>query len=480
MKIKDLLKKIPVKKVSGPLDTEITGIFYDSRQVRSGGLFVAFPGQQTDGTKYIGEALKRGARVIVSQYPSDSETGVVYIYVENARKTLGLLANAFYGNLSEKLQVVGVTGTNGKTTVSHLLRDLLQASGHQTGLLGTVAYEIGDHKIPAKRTTPEAPEIHNFFQKMVYENCDHAVMEVSSHALDLYRVHGIDFSLVIFTNLTQDHLDYHKNMDEYFAVKAKLFTPNTPAVVNADDAWGKQLIKKIKNKSVLYTYGFQLDADVRAFDEKLDEHGSIFTVQTPWGTATAKIKLLGRFNIYNALAALTAGGMLGLNLNQMIQSLAQISAIPGRLQRVPSRKKYHIFIDYAHTDDALRNVLKTLREICTGRLIVVFGCGGDRDRKKRKLMGQVANEWADHIIVTSDNPRKEEPEEIIAEILEGIPHLEKVDVVVDRREAIRTGLANLKKRDILLIAGKGHETYQELKDTIIPFNDFDVVQEILR
>ena len=472
MKINDLLKNIATQKISGSVETEITGIFYDSRQVRSGGLFVAFSGQQTDGAEYIGDALKRGAGAIVSEYPSDSEAGVVHIQVEDARKTLGLLANSFYGNLSQKLRVVGVTGTNGKTTVAHLLRDILQAAGHQTGLLGTVAYEVGNHKIPAKRTTPEAPEIHNFFLKMVHADCDHAVMEVSSHAIDLHRVHGIDFSLAIFTNLTQDHLDYHKNMEEYFLVKSKLFPSNQPSVINLDDPWGKRLVEMNAANSSLCTYGFSPDSDVRALDEKLNEHGSTFTVQTPWGTGKVKTQLLGRFNIYNALAALAAGGMLGLELDQMIHSLSKIPAVSGRLERVSTRKKYHIFIDYAHTDDALQNVLKTLREICAGRLVVIFGCGGDRDRKKRRLMGRVAANLADHIVVTSDNPRKEKPEEIIAEILEGIPSLEEVEVVVDRREAIRAGVLGLKKKDILLIAGKGHETYQELRDTIIPFNDF--------
>jgi len=479
MKIKTLIESIPTQQISGDVETEISGIYYDSRQVRPGGLFVAFSGEHTDGTEYIGDALNRGATAVVSEYPTISEAGVVHIQVKNAREVLGLLASQFYGNLSRELCVIGITGTNGKTTVTYLLRDLLQDAGHKTGLLGTVAYEIGDHKIPATRTTPEAPEIHDFFQKMVHAQCDHAVMEVSSHALDLHRVEGITFSLALFTNLTQDHLDYHHTLEDYFLVKAKLFKGGHPAVINLDDPWGKRLLTLLDANTTTCTYGFNPDADVYATHEMLTEKGSTFSIHTPWGKGKIRSQLLGRFNIYNVLAALAAGGVLGLNLDTMIRTLSKIPAVSGRLERVQNRKKLHVFIDYAHTDDALKNVLKTLREICKGRLVVVFGCGGDRDRKKRRLMGRVAAELADHIVVTSDNPRKEEPEEIIAEILEGMPSLENVDVVVDRREAIRAGLSKLKRKDILLVAGKGHETYQELRDTIIPFNDRDVVREIL-
>jgi UDP-N-acetylmuramoyl-L-alanyl-D-glutamate--2,6-diaminopimelate ligase len=337
-----------------------------------------------------------------------------------------------------------------------------------------VAYEVGNRSIPAARTTPEAPEIHAFFEKMRAMDCDSAVMEVSSHALALQRTVGIKFAIAVFTNLTQDHLDYHLDMESYFAEKAKLFTAAQACVINLDDPWGRKLVK-----NGCMSYGFSEQAKVRATHEKLGAHGTRFRVETPWGEIKIQLSLLGRFNIHNALAAIATGGLLGISLEAMAKSLANLPHVPGRLEEVPNRKHKTVFVDYAHTDDALHNVLETLREICKGKLIVLFGCGGNRDRGKRKKMGQVAAELADYSIVTSDNPRKEDPQEIVDEILTGFTSAVEVEVVLDRREAIERGLQKMGRRDIFLVAGKGHETYQELRDTTIPFNDRETIQELL-
>jgi UDP-N-acetylmuramoyl-L-alanyl-D-glutamate--2,6-diaminopimelate ligase len=351
-------------------------------------------------------------------------------------------------------------------------------------LLGTVAYEIGEQTIPASRTTPEAPDIHALFRKMKDMGCDSAVMEVSSHAIALQRTHGINFSISVFTNLTQDHLDYHRDMDTYFAVKSELFRAGKKecghsAVINIDDPWGRKLIEDERIETDVVTYGFNELATVRATDERVAGAGTSFHVQTPWGDANIQLQLLGRFNIHNALAALAAGGLAGIPLDVMVQSLSKMKSVPGRLELVPNRKHRKVFVDYAHTDDALRNVLETLREICKGKVIVVFGCGGDRDRGKRKLMGQVAAALADLSIITSDNPRKEDPAAIVGDIMEGFAGQESFEVVLDRRAAIETGIQRTGRKDVLLIAGKGHEAYQILKETIVPFDDRETVREIL-
>ncbi len=310
--------------------------------------------------------------------------------------------------------------------------------------------------------------------------CDSAVMEVSSHALSLQRVCGIDFAIAVFTNLTQDHLDYYPDMAAYFAAKARLFKtlePGRPAVVNCDDPWGRTLAADLPADVI--TYGFDERAMVRATEVTLDANGTRFQLTSPWGESHICLKLLGRFNISNALAALAVGGLCGIDLHRMAASIGNIQSIPGRLEFIPNRKNRKVFVDYAHTDDALRNVLTTLREICTGRLFVVFGCGGDRDTGKRKLMGRVAAELAEYSIITADNPRSEEPGAIALDILDGFTDKKQVEVILDRREAIRVGIRRMGRRDILVVAGKGHETSQEYKGTIVPFDDCETVREIL-
>jgi UDP-N-acetylmuramoyl-L-alanyl-D-glutamate--2,6-diaminopimelate ligase len=484
MMLKQLLESVSALNVSGSDDAEIEGVAYDSRQVKSGWLFVAVSGHQTDGANYITEAVSNGAVAVVSENDLDLGAGVTHIQVPRARRALAEIASAYYGDLSHEMKVVGITGTNGKTSTAYMIQALLRDGGFLPGLLGTVAYEIGDRSIPASRTTPEAPDIHAMFQQMKEAGCDSAVMEVSSHAIALHRVHGIDFNICVFTNLTQDHLDYHRDMDTYFNVKAELFQKlvkrhDRSSVINIDDPWGRKLVEERKLDADVVTYGFSERAMVMVTEAKVEASGTRFKVCSPWGDAEIWLHLLGRFNIHNALAAIAVGGLCGISLPLMAQSLSNIESIPGRLELVPNRKNRRVFVDYAHTDDALKNVLTTLREICKGRLIVVFGCGGNRDRGKRKLMGEVASELADYSIITSDNPRSEEPAVIASDIMEGFSGQDQCAVVLERRTAIEQGIHMMTRKDILLIAGKGHETYQEYQGTIVPFDDRETVREIL-
>lgn len=484
MKLETLLQSVETLEVKGPVDVEIKGIAYDSRRVASAGIFVAIRGHKSDGAQYVTEALSNGAVAVVSENNLDIGTEATHIQVRCARRALAEIANAFYGDLSRQMKIVGVTGTNGKTTTVYMIRDLLRDSGFHPGLLGTVAYEIGDRTLPAARTTPEAPDIHDMFRQMREVGCDSVVMEVSSHAIALQRIHGIAFGISVFTNLTQDHLDYHKDMDTYFDVKSRMFHEfghegGRSVIINIDDPWGRKLLNGKRIAKDVVTYGFDEQAMVRATDAEVNVDGTCFLVSSPWGGMRICLNLFGRFNISNALAALAVGGLCGIDLKRMAKSLENIQTIPGRLESVPNRKNKKVFVDYAHTDDALRNVLVTLREICKGKLIVVFGCGGNRDRGKRKLMGQAAAALADYSIITSDNPRHEDPGAIVGDIIKGFSGGESFEVVLDRRDAIEKGIQKTGRKDILLVAGKGHETYQELKGTIIPFDDRETVREIL-
>jgi UDP-N-acetylmuramoyl-L-alanyl-D-glutamate--2,6-diaminopimelate ligase len=484
MKLTDLLESIATQKVSGSGDPEIEGITHDSRQDKPGWLFVAVPGERVDGTDYVPDAISKGAVAVVSENSSELGAGVMHIQVRRARRALAEIANAYFGDLSRRMKVIGITGTNGKTTTAYMMRNILRDGGFLPGLLGTVAYEVGEHVLPAARTTPEAPDIHSMFQQMHGHGCDSVVMEVSSHALALDRVHGIDFSVSVFTNLTQDHLDFHQSMEAYYDAKARLFRnmkekPDCSAVINIDDAWGAKLASEQDLAADIVTYGFEERAQVRASAASVDVHGTRFKVFTPWGESKVHLRLLGRFNIHNALAAIAAGGLCQIDLQRMIQTLENIDAVPGRLEQVVSRKGRRVFVDYAHTEDALKNVLLTLREICKGRLILVFGCGGDRDRGKRVKMGKVACKMADYSIITSDNPRTEVPGAIAGDIMQGFDDPDRFEVELDRRNAIAQGIRGMGRKDILLVAGKGHETYQELDGTIIPFSDKDVIKEMV-
>lgn len=486
MNLRALLDGIVEGAADAP-DVPVAGVTSDSRQVRAGFVYVAIRGAHHDGTRFATDAAARGAAACVVEPPGPAPgiDTIPCLAVSDARLAVARLASRFYGNPSAKLRVMGTTGTNGKTTVSYLARDILQAGGLQPGLIGTIAYEVGKRAIPAARTTPEAPELQSLLAQMVDTGCAGAIMEVSSHSIDQKRVVGIDFDVGVFTNLTGDHLDYHQNMERYFAAKAGLFRmlgsggKSAYAVVNVDDPFGRRLADLRQLQAELVTYGTGHGADVQAADIVLDARGGRFVMQSPWGRHTVATPLMGRFNVMNVMAALSAAGVLGLDIDRAVAAVKCASGAPGRLEEVPTQRDFQVFVDYAHTDDALSNVLHTLREVTKGRLIVVFGCGGDRDRTKRPLMGRIAEVGADLAIVTSDNPRSEVPATIVEQILAGIHNRNSVEVEVDRSKAIHAAIALAEEGDMVLIAGKGHEHFQEIGSRTIPFDDRQVVREAL-
>jgi UDP-N-acetylmuramoyl-L-alanyl-D-glutamate--2,6-diaminopimelate ligase len=486
MKLSDILAKVGHLRVRGNTDRLVSGIAYDSRKVAADGLFVAIPGAKHDGYEYLEEAVKHGAGVVVLTHGHFSRREVTEVHVEDARRALAEMADVFHGHPSGRLAVAGITGTNGKTTTAFMLRNVLEAAGLAPGLMGTVQYEIGARILPATRTTPEASDIQGYFDQMLRSGCRGAVMEVSSHALSQDRVRGIDFDVAVFTNLTRDHLDYHETMEAYYQAKRRLFTTlggggkPAVAVINHDDPWGRRLAADPDIKVPVLTFGLAGGAAVRATEVAMGPSGSDFTVRGPWGDSRLHIPLLGGFNLQNGLAAYTAARALGVEEGVVVRALAGRTAVPGRLEEIPTRRGYRVFVDYAHTDDALANVLETLRAFTEGRLIVVFGCGGNRDRCKRALMGAVAARLANQSILTSDNPRDEVPAAIIEEIRAGFGDKTNYAVVEDRAGAIHQALAMAGDKDVILIAGKGHETTQERQGVYSLFDDRQMVRKILK
>ena len=485
MQLKVLGRALAPHRVIGTLDREVESIAYDSRRVQSNTLFVAIRGEKSDGHQFVDQAIEQGASVIVAEREIVSPRATCLV-VDDSRGALADLSTVFYGMPAHKLKMAAVTGTNGKTTTTFLIKHICEKAGVRCGLLGTVQYEIGDRILPAIRTTPEALDIQELLAQIVNAGGRAAAMEVSSHALAQERTRGIEWDVAVFTNLTQDHLDFHGTMENYFEAKAKLFLQlpsqskkkRASAVINIDDRYGEKLLDRIAGKSPVITYGLGLHADFRASNYRTEFAGTSYQLDARGRSYLVRVPLIGRFNVANSMAALAAATALGVNLRDGVLSLARAPQVPGRLELVPAKRQFQIFVDYAHTDDALRNVLKTLRELRPRKLIVVFGCGGDRDRKKRPLMARVADELADHAIITSDNPRKENPDAIINEVEKGFrsTHYEKI---ADRTEAIRHAAAMAQARDLVLIAGKGHEKYQEFADHTIPFDDIQVARRAL-
>ena len=485
MNVKAVIRGMDVVKVTGASEHAVTGITADSRHVQPGYVFVAVGGHQRDGWAYAAEAIQRGAVAVVAEHPPVGKPAVCHVQVDNARRAVAHLAAAFHDWPSRALRLVGITGTNGKTTVAYLARDLMAAQGLRPGLVGTVEYRIGERSIPAARTTPDAASLQAMLAEMVGVGCRSAVMEVSSHALVQERVGGIEFDIGVFTNLTRDHLDYHGDMASYFEAKRLLFRAlgtggkTGRAVVNIDDPWGRKLADDAGIVSDIVTYGMDAGAAVRAESIRLTADGTRFHVRTPWGEAELQTCLLGRFNVSNVLAALAVGGCLEIPPADMAHTLADVSRVAGRLEEVPTGRGFHVFVDYAHTDDALQNVLETLREITERRLIVVFGCGGNRDLTKRPAMGRVAERLADYTVITSDNPRKEEPGDIIRQVLAGFESSGCVETVEARETAIARALDLAQPGDVVVIAGKGHETFQEFANRTVPFDDRQIVKKLL-
>ncbi len=478
MQLKTLTAALPGALIDGALDRNVTSIAYDSRRVTPGTLFVAVPGSHSDGHEFIHQALDRGATAVVCERARSLPGRATRIKVNDARAALAQLSRTFYEDPSRKLKVIGVTGTNGKTTVAFLIKSILEGAGIKTGLLGTVRYEIGDRVIPATRTTPEALEVQQMMAQMLRADCAACVMEVSSHALDQKRVLGIEWDVAIFTNLTRDHLDYHGSMDQYFAAKKKLFTSlqegakRGAAVINIDDAYGARLAGETPVE-VLLTFAANQPARLRATKIELGHDRSRFVVETTERKFAVTLPLIGRHNIYNALAAIGACLALKVDIKKIQSALHAIRPVPGRLEAVSLGQPFGVYVDYAHTDDALHNVLTTLREITKGRVLLAFGCGGNRDSGKRAKMGRVAAELADFTLITSDNPRTEQPWKIAAQIEEGFlsKRREGYAVELDRRRAIAQLIGKAEPGDTVLLAGKGHETYQEFEDTVVPFDD---------
>ena len=484
MQLKTLAGAIPVRQVIGPLDRAVESIAYDSRRVQRNGLFVALRGEKNDGHEFIGQAIENGASVIVAER-EEKNPRATCLLVENTRTALADLAATFYGLPARRLKLAAVTGTNGKTTTTFLIKHICEKAGLRCGLIGTVRYEIGERVLPAARTTPESLDLQELLAQIANAGCRAAAMEVSSHALTQERVRGLEWDVAVFTNLTQDHLDYHGTMENYFESKAKLFAQLAQqkkrkpiAVVNMDDHYGEQLLDKIDTKISVITFGMGVRADFRASNYRMEFGGTSYQLDARGKSYLVRLPLIGRFNVANSMAALAAANALGLNLREAVLSLGKSPQVPGRLEMVPAKRKFQVFVDYAHTPDALLNVLKTLRQLEPGRLIVVFGCGGDRDRQKQSLMGRIADQNADYSIITSDNPRKEDPNAIISEIEKGFGS-DRYEKVAGRAEAIARAIALAQPRDIILIAGKGHETYQEFADHTVPFDDIQVARRAI-
>ncbi len=470
--------------VRGPADVAVTSLVHDSRKAAPGSLFVALrsvtPGRAEQaaagGENHIFEAVSKGAVAVLTAQELTVPRGTV-IQVADTRAALADAAAVFYGNPCQQLQMTGITGTNGKTTVAFLLKHLLEVAQRPCGLIGTVRYMVGGRVLPAARTTPESADIQQLLRAMRDAACRAAVMEVSSHALDQGRTRGLEFDAAIFTNLTRDHLDYHGTMEAYYEAKRRLFLGLASqrgkagkAVINMDDRYGRRLHDELPDGTVRFTYGRGLGMDLRATDIRTDIQGTQYSLHAQGRSFLVRLPLIGIFNVANSLAALGAMMALGYELRPSIAALREAPQVPGRLEMVPGQKAFRVFVDYAHTPDALENVLQTLRALQPRGLITVFGCGGDRDAGKRAPMGRVATTLSDHTIITSDNPRKEEPAAIIRDILHGVGSASH-EVIEDRRAAIRHAVGLAQPGDIVLVAGKGHEDYQEFADGRVPFDD---------
>jgi len=479
MKLKDLLTDIEVTALTADPETEIHDIRYDSRAVEKGDLFVAVEGFKSDGHAFIAKAMEKGAAaVLCSRIPADRTP---YVLTPDTRKGLALVSAAYFGHPSERMTMIGVTGTNGKTTSTTLIQHMLEnCLSQKVGLIGTIENAIGSEKIPSERTTPESYDLQKLLRRMADAGCSYCVMEVSSHALVLERVAGIRFKAGLFTNLTQDHLDFHGTMEAYAEAKAMLFSRCDMAAVNLDDPWAGFMAARANCPVITYSSS-RNEADVVAKDIRLSASGVRFCVMAGPEISNIRLGIPGRFSVSNALTVIACGRMLGIPLANMADALSVAKGVKGRVEIVPTGLDCTVVIDYAHTPDALEKVLKTMREVSSGRLVAVFGCGGDRDKTKRPIMGRIVAQNADFCVVTSDNPRSEDPNTIIVDILEGMKGSRTPrQVIPNRPEAICWALDNHHPGDIILLAGKGHETYQEINGVKNHMDEREIVAEHLR
>jgi len=483
MQLNRLLKDITIQKIKGKRDLVIRGISVDSRRVKRDYLFLALRGNFQDGHKFIPQAIKKGAIAVLTEQDIDFPiNGLTFIKVSDTREIISILANNFYQNPSRQMELVGITGTNGKTTISYLVEHILKSSGLNgcVGRIGTIDYSWKDRRLPSTLTTPEPIYLYSLLQEMRRDGVEYSVMEVSSHSLAQKRVDGLEFSSIIFTNITRDHLDYHSSFTHYVDAKKRLIdllklSPKKDkfVVLNGDDKQIKDF--PLSGLPGIY-YGLEPSNDVRAYDLDCSWKGLSFKLKSPWYAGGVEVPLVGGFNVYNILAAISWAGMRSMEVNKVIKDLRKFPKVPGRFQ-VLKKNGYRVVVDYAHTPDALENLIKNVRELTPGRIITLFGCGGDRDKGKRPLMGRISSQLGDYTVLTSDNPRSEDPKKIIEDISKGVEGNDW-GVEEDRLRAIRKGLEMAVKGDTLLIAGKGHENYQILKDVVRPFSDVEVVKKI--
>ena len=482
--LQSLLQDIPVVERRGDWSTRVTSLVTDSRRILPGSLFFALPGLRTSGHQFLDDVISRGASAIISSEPVAGLPAVAAAQVKETRKVLAEVARRYHGNPEQKLKLVGVTGTNGKTTITTLLRHLIQQTGENWGLIGSVRYQLGRRSIPAYKTTPESADLAGFFRQMVESQCAGACLEVSSHALHQDRVHGFSFAAAAFTNLTRDHIDYHGDLESYLDAKTILFDGRSGSipkvsVINVDDAAGKNLAQSCRTRGSVITFGIHTPADLQATDIVFNPRGSEFTVHWSGQSARFNSPLPGEYNISNILCALALAASLGRDPLAMVEAVKAFPGVAGRMERVEAGQSFPVFIDYAHTDDALRNALQMLRSITPGRVLCVFGCGGNRDRGKRPAMTKAVAELAHQAWATADNPRKENLATIFADMREGLGSLPNIEFINDRRDAIGRALAAAQPNDCVIIAGKGHETTQEFHDTVVPFDDRLIAKEIL-
>jgi len=484
--LSDLVFAMTGKRVTGRRNQPVSALVWDSRQVVRGSIFFAIKGERLDGNDHISEAIQRGAIAVVSERERKSRPDVLYIQTPNVRVALAKSARRFYSSPDRKLNLVGVTGTNGKTTVTRLVKHLLDEGNDKCGLIGTIDYVVGKRVLPSHKTTPEADEISALLAEMVESGCESAAMEVSSHGVDQNRTYGVEFDTIAFLNLSQDHLDYHGDMERYFGVKSSLFKgANNPmpsnAVINLDDPFAARLLGDLHENIRAITFSTKSDdADFVATDVKVSSKGTRFLLNSAEGDYVVNLPLLGAFNVSNTLAALACGYASGKSVSEMVQLMSSVPSIPGRMEVVSEGHPFLTIVDYAHTPDALDKLLHTVKSLTDGKMIVVFGCGGDRDRAKRPLMMETACRYADQVIATSDNPRSEAQFRIFDDMLRGVDGSTRVNFVEDREDAIRQAVQLAVTGDVVVVAGKGHETFQLIDNTMIPFDDRLVARAVLR
>jgi UDP-N-acetylmuramoyl-L-alanyl-D-glutamate--2,6-diaminopimelate ligase len=479
MLLKDLINGLNTVNIKGDINIEISDIAYDSRKAKEGSLFVCIDGTVVDGHEFIPDALANGAKALLVQKDVDVPESISTVHVSDTRYGLAYVSDSFFGHPSRKFSLIGITGTKGKTTTTYMVKAMLEAEKHKVGLIGTIANRIGDEVLYTERTTPESYDLQSLFAEMAEKNVDSVVMEVSSQGLALHRVSRCSFDIGVFTNISEDHIGprEHASFEEYLNSKIKLFKMCKNGLVNIDSQYAGEVIKNANSR--ILTFGIDKDADIKASEIITYPESVEFRVKTPWGGDKIKVNIPGKFSVYNALGAIGACGLMNVSFDSMKEGLMKV-CVPGRVEKVDTGKDFTVIIDYAHSPDSLRNILTTVKDFAPGRIVCLFGCGGDRDRTKRPIMGEISGRIADFTIITSDNPRTEEPSVIVREIEEGIKKTgADYIVIVDRRQAIKYALANAKPNDIIILAGKGHETYQTFKDKTIHFDEREVVREIL-